>query len=57
MFQLEASTLSNDNLRGGYCIHGKYLVGRTIRVKAIGKENLVNKLQSMHMPNTFLVNL
>ena len=30
---------------------------QTIQVKAIDEENLMNKLQSVHMPNTFLVHL
>ena len=30
---------------------------QTIQVKAIGEENLANKLQSVYMPNTFLVGL
>ena len=29
----------------------------TIQVMAIGKENLANKLKSVHMPNAFLVYL
>ena len=41
---------------------GKFLANhagkwQTMQAKAIGKENLVNKLQLGHMPNTFSVYL
>ena len=39
-----------------YCSYmGKFW--QTTQVKTIGKENLANKLQSVHMPNTFSVYL
>ena len=56
--QTEAQALSPS--RSSYCtwkIFGGGKLGQTLQVKAIDKENLINKLQSVHMPNACLVHL